>query len=247
MSNRFEDLINAPSGERQRIAERLYDDYSNKRVELKSLPPSKRRQKRIAIYRKIIGANHERILELGCGAGDLSYNLVGDAERIVATDISQHDIEFARQRSSFWRLGRDDLSRIEFRQMSAVQLDLPDDRFNWAISTSMIEHLHPDDVNRHLRELHRVLQSGGSYLIWCPNRLGHHDNREGHLTMLSYRQWIDKLRSSGFRRFRSTLTARSPLVGAGWKVLLETVLSRTGVKIMWSHLGVRNVLLVATK
>ena len=131
--------------------------------------------------------------------------------------------------------------------MSAVQLDLPDSQFDWAISTSMIEHLHPDDVDVHLREVWRILKIGGNYLIWCPNGLGHHEDRDAHLTMLSYRQWIDKLRAAGFRSFRSTLTSRPPVVDARWKIALETILSRTRTKVMWSHLGVRNVLLVATK
>jgi hypothetical protein len=46
------------------------------------------------------------------------------------------------------------------------------------------------------------------------------------MTMLSYREWIDKLRRAGFRRFRSTLTSRPPMVGARWKIVLETILSR---------------------
>jgi hypothetical protein len=48
--------------------------------------------------------------------------------------------------------------------MSAVQLDFPQAMFDWAVSTSMIEHLHPDDVDIHLKP-------GGNYLMWCPNGL----------------------------------------------------------------------------
>jgi SAM-dependent methyltransferase len=110
--------------------------------------------------------------------------------------------------------------------MSAVHLDLPDDQFDWAISASVIEHLHPEDVDLHLREVRRVLMTGANYLIWCPNGLGHHKDRDGHMTMLSYREWIDKLRRAGFQRFRSTLTSRPPMVGARWKIVLETILSR---------------------
>lgn len=247
MENRFEDLLKAPAEERSEVAARLYDQGYGKRLKAGFRLPSKRRLERIALYKSIIGTGHQQLLELGCGSGDLTYRLLDNAARVVATDISQNAIELAQRRRELWSLSSEDLARIEFRQMSAVQLDLPDGQFDWVISTSMIEHLHPDDVDRHLREVKRVLKAKGGYLIWCPNGLGHHEDRDAHLTMLSYRQWIDKLRRAGFQRFRSTLTARPPVVGAAWKVALETILSRTGTKIMWSHLGVRNVLLVAGK
>jgi ubiquinone/menaquinone biosynthesis C-methylase UbiE len=131
--------------------------------------------------------------------------------------------------------------------MSAVQLDFPDGLFDWAVSTSMIEHLHPEDVDSHLSEVRRVLKAGGHYLMWCPNGLGHHDDRDAHLTMLSYSQWMEKLAKVGFGRFRSTMTSRLPLVDARWKIFLERLLVLSRLSIMWSHLGVRNVLLVATK
>jgi hypothetical protein len=58
---------------------------------------------------------------------------------------------------------------------------------------------------------------------------------------------MEKLANVGFRRFRSTLTARLPAVDARWKIFLERVLVLSRLNIMWSHLGVRNALLVATK
>jgi hypothetical protein len=65
--------------------------------------------------------------------------------------------------------------------------------------------------------------------------------------MLSYREWVEKLTRAGFRRFRSTMTSRLPVVDARWKIFLERLLLLLHLNIMWSHLGVRNVLLVATK
>jgi ubiquinone/menaquinone biosynthesis C-methylase UbiE len=131
--------------------------------------------------------------------------------------------------------------------MSAVDLKLPDEAFDWAISTSMIEHLYPQDVMTHLSEVRRVLKPGGKYLVWCPNRLGHHRDRDYHLSMLCYSEWMENLRRAGFRGFRSTLTSRLPLVDARFKVSMERLMWSAGIKILWTHLGVRNVLLVASK
>jgi ubiquinone/menaquinone biosynthesis C-methylase UbiE len=154
---------------------------------------------------------------LGCGPGDLIYALVDHAEKIVGTDISANAVELASLRKKLWSLRGDQIKKIEFKQMSAVQLDFPQAMFDWAVSTSMIEHLHPDDVDIHLREVYRVLKPGGNYLMWCPNGLGHHDDRDVHLTMLSYSEWMGKLAKAGFRRSRSTLTSRLPLVDARFK------------------------------
>ena len=114
--------------------------------------PSKRRLERIALYKAIIGYRHARILELGCGSGDLAYALVDHAQRIVVTDIDGEDIKLAQRRAEFWSLSPDQLRKIEFKQMSALQLDFSESEFDWAISTSMVEHLDPQDVERHLRE-----------------------------------------------------------------------------------------------
>lgn len=244
-SNRFNDLANARAEDRKRIAERLYDENYARRSEQAFDRPLKLRDKRLSLYKQIIGHGNRCILELGCGAGDLTYALVDNAEKIVATDISAKAIELAEKSKESFEGGAG--NKIEFKPMSAVDLDFPDAAFDWAISTSVIEHLHPDDVDRHLHEVWRVLEAGGNYLIWCPNGLGHHKPREGHLTMLSYKEWTGKLAKAGFRRMRSTITARPPLVGVGWKIALESFLFRSRIKLMWSHLGVRNVLLVATK
>ena len=37
------------------------------------------------------------------------------------------------------------------------------------------------------------------------------------------------------------------MVGAGFKVFLEETLTRCRLRVLWSHLGVRNVLVVASK
>ena len=37
------------------------------------------------------------------------------------------------------------------------------------------------------------------------------------------------------------------MVSAGFKIFLEDTLSSLRIKMLWSHLGVRNVLVVATK
>jgi 2-polyprenyl-3-methyl-5-hydroxy-6-metoxy-1,4-benzoquinol methylase len=199
------------------------------------------------VYCRIIGEGHRNILEIGCGFGDLTYRLAGCTEKIVGIDISQKAIETARARLALWPQAQARAAAIEFRQMSAVRLDFPDETFDWAISISVVEHLHPEDVHVHLTEAWQVLKPQGTYIMWCPNGLGHHKDRDGHFSMLSYAAWISRLRQAGFQHFRSTLATRPPLVDAQLKVFLERAMFRLKIRALWSHLGIRNVLLIAGK
>ncbi|HXV78479.1 MAG TPA: class I SAM-dependent methyltransferase [Candidatus Binatia bacterium] len=241
----FHDILTSPAENRQQVTASFYDRIFESK--LISDLPSKRRQKRIAIYREVIGRGHKAILEIGCGRGDLTYALVNHAEKVVGIDISVKGIELARKRKDLWSLTEEQSRKIEFLPMPAVQLDFADATFDWAISTSLVEHLHPDDIIRHMLEVRRTLRPGGKYLIWCPNRLGHHQDREHHLSMLCYSEWIEKLREAGFSGFRSTLTWRLPMIDAGYKVFLEQFLTTLRFKLLWTHLGVRNVFLVAVR
>lgn len=209
-------------------------------------PPTKRRLRRISIYKSIVGSAPGSVLEVGCGLGDLSYALAGSAKAVVATDLSFEKLTGAKKQRKLWFA---DAARAApaFLQMDARALGFGAGTFAWVVSTSMIEHLPPDDLQPHLREVWRVLEPGGRYLVWCPNGLGHHKDRQEHLSMLSYREWIEKMRMAGFAEFRSSLLTGGPLVDARLKVSLERLLFGLGVKILWSHLGVRNVLLVARK
>jgi SAM-dependent methyltransferase len=208
--------------------------------------PMARRRRRLSIYSRIIGSGHGAILELGCGSGDLTCALAALAERVVGIDLSAPSLMAARRRAEA-QLRPETAARLEFLNMTAVRLDFSDQTFDYAVSTSMIEHLHPDDVDIHLREVCRVLKPAGRYLVWCPNRLGHHKDRPDHLSMMSYSELTARMRRAGFSAFVSPLFTKPPMVGAGFKVFLEETLTRCRLRLLWSHLGVRNVLVVASK
>ena len=46
-----------------------------------------------------------------------------------------------------------------------MKLDFPDNSFDFVTSTSVFEHLHPDDVDSHMYEVRRVLRTGGKYFF----------------------------------------------------------------------------------
>jgi cyclopropane fatty-acyl-phospholipid synthase-like methyltransferase len=243
-TNPYEAILTTSGEERKQVTQKAYDEEYRGHAADAGRVPAKRRLKRIEVFRAALGQGHKSILEMGCGIGDLTWALVDCAEKIIGVDVSPQALEIAKQRQSLWHVTKEQAARVEFRPMSAVQLDFPDGAFDWAVSTSMVEHLHPEDVMVHFQEVRRVLRPGGKYLVWCPNGLGHHGDRGHHFSMFSYREWIDKMSAAGFHEFVSTRTTGMPLADARRKVVLEKLLSALHIKCMWSHLGVRNVFLI---
>ncbi len=242
--NPYSSILTASAEARKQAIRTAYDDEDLGHAGDAGRLPTKRRLKRIEVIRAAVGKRHGAILEMGCGSGDLAWSLVDCADKIIGIDVSAKDVELAKQRASLWHLNQEQAAKVEFRAMSAVQLDFSDQSFDWALSTSLVEHLHPDDILPHLKDVRRVLRPGGKYLIWCPNGLGHHGDRDHHFSMFSYGEWIAKMSEAGFHDFVSTRTRGMPLVDARRKVILERLLSILHIKFMWSHLGVRNVFLI---
>jgi SAM-dependent methyltransferase len=245
--NPYARIHKANPDQRAKIYAEIYDSYpageSSGSGEVRA--PSARRRRRLALYSKIIGRGHQTILEIGCGGGDLTCALAELAQQVVGIDMSGAVLGLARQRI---RLLPANLAlRVQLIKMNAISLEFAQDAFDYAVSTSMIEHLHSDDVDIHLREACRVLKPGGRYLVWCPNRLGHHKDRPDHLSMMSHGELVDRMRRAGFVEFVSPLLTRPPMVDVRFKMYLEQALSRAHIGVFWSHLGVRNVLVVARK
>ncbi|NOZ22690.1 MAG: class I SAM-dependent methyltransferase [Planctomycetes bacterium] len=102
----------------------------------------------------------ERILDIGCGIGNLCQVLYEwGLRKITGIDISEVAIAEARRR----------VPGVDLRCMSAMDLDFPDDSFDECFAFDVLEHL--PDVRRHLEEVRRILVPGGRYLIQTPNIL----------------------------------------------------------------------------
>jgi SAM-dependent methyltransferase len=236
----------ADAGGREKVYVQHYDaQYGRRR--LGGGAPTLRRRRRIEGFCAAIGRGHEAVLELGCGLGDLTFALGGQCQTTVGADVSFTALQAAGLR------GRRGPAApyphpVVFTQMNATRLAFRDNVFDAVLSTSMIEHLYRADVEPHLREVWRVLKPGGKYLVWCPNALGHHGERDVHLSMFSYRLLMAEMRRAGFDQFRSCLFNRFGAgVNARWKVFLEDALTRLRFKYLWSHLGVRNIFLLGSK
>lgn len=246
MSNLYLDRFRGVQEDREAIYAEIYAGSHIGEKEINN-SPSRRRQKRIRLYKSIIGKGHDQILEIGCGLGDLTSGLAENALRVVGSDVSAKNIEVATIRKAKFFPNTPGIEHVEFHRMGATNIQCKDGTFDWVVSTSLIEHLHPDDIQPHLLEVVRVLRTDGRYLVWAPNRLGHHKDRDFHLSMFSYRELVGEMRRAGFRRFYTTVFNFTSLVDASFKISLETWMAALRIKVFWSHFGVRNILLVGEK
>lgn len=97
-------------------------------------------------------------LDIGCGAGHLSFALAPLVSRIVALDPSESMLATVREAA-----GGKGLTNIETARGSAEALPFPDASFIF-VATRYSAH-HWVDLDRALAEMRRVLRPGGYILV----------------------------------------------------------------------------------
>ena len=107
--------------------------------------------------KKIIGSR-KLILEIGSGFGHLSSLLAKDGNYVTGIDINRFHIKDSKEIYG-------NIDNLEFLETRGVKLNFPDSSFDFVISTSVFEHIHPDDINLHLSEIRRLLKDGGLYVF----------------------------------------------------------------------------------
>lgn len=104
-----------------------------------------------------------RVLDFGCGLGDLIGKLIDAGVRAEGTDFSAASVERVRQRfEGNPRFGGAVVSH-------QIPTSLPDAAFDAIFFIETIEHLLDDDLNRTIAELRRLLRPGGTIIVTTPN------------------------------------------------------------------------------
>lgn len=110
-------------------------------------------------YRHVLAyvGEAERILDVGCGTGTL---LAKAPERFVGVDLNPENVDFCLSRGLTAQLG------------DAAVLQFPDESFDAATCSHVMQALSPADAASLVRELGRVVKPGGSVVItnvnWSP-------------------------------------------------------------------------------
>jgi len=121
---------------------------------------------RSALRRKqldLIGLEEgERVLEVGCGTGVLSFLsklAVGEAGEVAGIDIAPKMVSRAREKANKAGL------EIAFEVASIDELPHTDRYFDVVISSLMLHHLPMEVKRRGLGEVHRVLKDDGRFFL----------------------------------------------------------------------------------
>jgi glycosyltransferase involved in cell wall biosynthesis/ubiquinone/menaquinone biosynthesis C-methylase UbiE len=104
-----------------------------------------------------------KVLDLGCGIGDLDYRLAKLGVAVYGVDYSAEGIVLAEARKK--EFGSSVIKLVHFQQMDAMHLDFSDNFFDRIVCLDVFEHIYPEPLEQVIREMSRVTKSGGRIVI----------------------------------------------------------------------------------
>lgn len=148
-----------------------------------------------------------RILDVGCGMGELVLALLRSGFDAKGVDISSVAIGHARK-------GAPD----RFQVASALALPFPEDAFSTVISVNLIEHLHGRDVGKVLGEMWRVC----SDTLYLRISTAPDGDEPRYFAAKPREWWEDLLFLSGFRKHpaRLDVIGYQEIEGEGHEIVL---------------------------
>jgi cyclopropane fatty-acyl-phospholipid synthase-like methyltransferase len=112
---------------------------------------------------------NDKVLDLGCGCGEVALNVAACVKSVIAIDYSKAAIDLALEARKYFS---DDVQRkVQFAHFDIVQYSLPQNHFDVIFFLDVIEHLAPHQTFRTLSNIHRSLKTTGKLIVhtW-PNR-----------------------------------------------------------------------------
>jgi SAM-dependent methyltransferase len=118
----------------------------------------------------------KKILESGCSSGTISIEISKDSnvKEIVGVDIRDDAIDIAnnlkKDLENSGKLSKSDGSKLAFIISTIEDLDYQNDYFDTVCAFEIFEHLVPDDFEKAILSMIRMMNPNGNFLITVPNR-----------------------------------------------------------------------------
>lgn len=114
---------------------------------------------------ELLGLTKKRAkcLELGCGSGNYSLELISNGRKCIASDYSKNALKATEMKGQRLFGINPTIQRID-----AYNIPYKDDSFDLVFSDGLIEHL---DLQKTLKEQYRVIKPGGWVVAKVPNGL----------------------------------------------------------------------------
>ena len=100
----------------------------------------------------------ERILDIGCGRGEIVQDCTRLGAYAVGIDYSQDAVQIAKKNNCRYIL-----------RAGATHLPFVNETFDKILLMEVIEHLDDDDIDACLEEMKRVLKNNGYLVVTTPN------------------------------------------------------------------------------
>lgn len=109
-------------------------------------------------FAKRIFKKGSKVLDVGCGTG-YGSSLLAEKCDVIAVDINEDAVNFARKHYS---------DGVRFKAAKAENLPFKNKEFDGVCSFEVIEHIKR--VDKMLKEVNRVLEDGGKFVLSTPNK-----------------------------------------------------------------------------
>jgi ubiquinone/menaquinone biosynthesis C-methylase UbiE len=168
-----------------------------------------------AIASKLRDQPEARMLDLGCGAGHLSFAVAPQVGAVVAYDLSAEMVDIVTDEAR-----RRDLRNVVTQKGRVESLPFEDASFDW-VCTRYSAH-HWTDIHRALGEARRVLKRGGG-LIVIDTCAPTNPLLDTHLQTIELLRDGSHVRNYKPTEWKSMLTEAGFVVGAQatWKLPLD--------------------------
>ncbi len=150
------------------------------------------------VLNQYIQPNHT-VLDIGCGAGTISYYLAQKTKFVSGIDISDLAINKCIETAKILGLGNTDFQTMDF------PYDIPKKKYDLIVCFEVIEHLQEDELA--LKKIYSLLNPNGLLVLSTPSknaplhRLGYtkeFDKRVGHLRRYDEKELAKMFKSVGF-------------------------------------------------